>query len=545
MESKEDYEATSRATLEPEVYPGQSRTMGDESGGIKRDLSSRHINMIAIAGMIGTGLFLSSGSVIATAGPAGALLAYIVMGLATAGVSYTTGEITSFMPATGGFIRHATKFVEPALGAATGWNFWYTMSISVPAEISAAATLVQFWNDSVNPAVWITIFLIFIIVINFCGVRLYGETEVVFASLKIMTIVGLIIGGLVINLGGGPNHERLGFRYWQDPGAFNSYLVPRSAGGFLAFWKVLLSAAFSYGNIQVVAISGSETRNPRQIIPAATRKTFFRVFVFYVLSILVVGMIVPSNDPALSVSTGTAQQSPFVIAFTRSGVSVLPSIINAVVCTSAISSGSACVFIASRTLYGLSCDGHAPQLFQRCNRFGTPHYAVGLTCVLFPLVYLNVANNTSVVFGWFVNITTVAGLIGWIVIEVTYLRFYAGLKAQGYSRKDLPYKSPGQPYVSWITLLFVALVVFFSGFDVFTTGNFTASGFLTCYLNVFIFAALYIFFKLYLKSKVISPDEMDFESEFASIRQEKAEADMFGSRKTGIKATLQRVIHSV
>ncbi|TEA11363.1 Dicarboxylic amino acid permease [Colletotrichum sidae] len=545
MESKEDYEATSRATPEPEVYPGQSRTMGDESGGIKRDLSSRHINMIAIAGMIGTGLSLSSGSVIATAGPAGALLAYIVMGLATAGVSYTTGEITSFMPATGGFIRHATKFVEPALGAATGWNFWYTMSISVPAEISAAATLVQFWNDSVNPAVWITIFLIFIIVINFCGVRLYGETEVVFASLKIMTIVGLIIGGLVINLGGGPNHERLGFRYWQDPGAFNSYLVPGSAGGFLAFWKVLLSAAFSYGNIQVVAISGSETRNPRQIIPAATRKTFFRVFVFYVLSILVVGMIVPSNDPALSVSTGTAQQSPFVIAFTRSGVSVLPSIINAVVCTSAISSGSACVFIASRTLYGLSCDGHAPKLFQRCNRFGTPHYAVGLTCVLFPLVYLNVANNTSVVFGWFVNITTVAGLIGWIVIEVTYLRFYAGLKAQGYSRKDLPYKSPGQPYVPWITVLFVALVVFFSGFDVFTTGNFTASGFLTCYLNVFIFAALYIFFKLYLKSKVISPDEMDFESEFASIRQEKAEADMFGSRKTGIKATLQRVVHSV
>ncbi|KAJ0287523.1 hypothetical protein CBS470a_005367 [Colletotrichum nupharicola] len=303
-----------------------------------------------------------------------------------------------------------------------------------------------------------------------------------------MTIIGLIIGGLVINLGGGPNHERLGFRYWQDPGAFNSYIVPGSAGGFLAFWKVLLSAAFSYGNIQVVAISGSETRHPRQIIPAATRKTFFRVFVFYVLSILIVGMIVPSNDPALSVSTGTAQQSPFVIAFTRSGVSVLPSIINAVVCTSAISSGSACVFIASRTLYGLSCDGHAPRILQRCNRFGTPYVAVALTCVLFPLVYLNVGNNTSVVFGWFVNITTVAGLIGWIVIEVTYLRFYAGLKVQGYSRKDLPYRSPGQPYVSWVTLVVVVLVVFFSGFDVFTTGNFTASGFLTCYLNVFIFA---------------------------------------------------------
>lgn len=143
----------------------------------------------------------------------------------------------------------------------------------------------------------------------------------------------------------------------------------------------------------------------------------------------------PFNDPSLALSTGTAAQSPFVIAFQRAGVSVVPSIINAVVCTSAISSASACIFIASRTLYGLSSDGHAPKILQRCNRFGSPYYAIGLTSVLFPLVYLNVANNTSVVFGWFLNITTVAGLIGWAVIEVTYLRFYAALKAQGVSRK--------------------------------------------------------------------------------------------------------------
>lgn len=114
---------------------------------------------------------------------------------------------------------------------------------------------------------------------------------------------------------------------------------------------------------------------------------------------------------------------------------VVPSIINAVVCTSAISAGSSCIFFASRTLYGLSRDGHAPQILQRCNRFGTPHYAVGLTCALLPLVYLNVGNDSSVVFGWLVNITTVSGLIGWVVIELTYLRFYAGLKAQGFDRK--------------------------------------------------------------------------------------------------------------
>ncbi|KAH8671693.1 amino acid permease [Xylariales sp. PMI_506] len=535
-----------RAGAEVEAFgnDNDSNSPG-EAEEIRKDLRSRHINMIAIAGMIGTGLFLSSGSVIATAGPAGALLAYIIMGLITAGVSYTTGEITAFMPVTGAFIRHATRFVEPALGAATGWNFWYTMAISVPAEISAAATVIQYWNATVNSAVWITVFLVFIVALNFCGVRLYGESEFIFASLKIMLIIGLIIGGLVLDLGGGPNHERLGFYYWQNPGAFNTYLMDGSAGRFLAFWKVLLSAAFSYGNIQVVAISASETRNPRKIIPAATKRTFYRVFFFYVLSILIVGMLVKYNDPDLSISTGTAQQSPFVIAFVRSGVSVVPSIVNAVVCTSAISSGSACIFIASRTLYGLSRDGHAPRIFQRCNRFGTPHYAVGLTCVLLPLVYLNVGNNTSVVFGWFVNITTVAGLIGWIVIQITYIRFHAGLKAQGYSRDELPYKSPGQPWVAWATLIAVFLVVFFSGFDVFTTGNFTASGFLTCYLNVFIFAALYIFFKIFLKSKVIPTREMEFETEFAAIRREKADESMYGPDDEQPKTWWAKIIHSI
>jgi amino acid transporter len=184
------------------------------------------------------------------------------------------------------------------------------MAIVVPTDMSAAATILQFWDTPVPPAAWITIFAVFVVVLNFLGVKLFGEvsetrvlgrqaatdnstkSEVVFASLKIMLIIGLIIGGLVINLGGAPNHQRLGFAYWKDPGAFNEYIMTGSAGRFLAFWKVLLTAAFSFGNVQVVAIAGSETMNPRKVIPAATQKTFLRVFLFYFLSILIVGMIV-------------------------------------------------------------------------------------------------------------------------------------------------------------------------------------------------------------------------------------------------------------
>ena len=309
------------------------------------------------------------------------------------------------------------------------------------------------------------------------------KSEVFFACLKILLIIGLILAGLIVDLGGSPKGDRIGFRYWKNPGPFNSTLVPGDTGKFLAFWSTLISAAYSYANVQVVALAGAETRNPRVIIPNAIRMTFWRVVIFYVISIFIVGMLVPYNDENLGISTGTAQQSPFVIAFQRAGIKVLPSIINAIVLTSAFSCGSACVFLASRTLYGLAEDHQAPKVFLRANRFGTPYVAVAASMLFLPLVYLSLGSNSSVVFGWFVNITTVAGLIGWLVIEVTYLRFFYAMKLQGISRErassiarvqsamadlssGLPYKSPFQPYLAWVTLGALVLVILFSGTNI-------------------------------------------------------------------------------
>lgn len=211
--------------------------------------------MIAIAGMIGTGLFLASGQAIATAGPVGALFGYMAMGLITWGIALMTAEISAFMPVTGGFVRHATKFVQPAFGTATGWNFWYTMAITGPAELSAAATVINFWDASINPAVWFTVFIVVIMVLNFAPVKAYGESEVFFAALKILLIIGLIIAGLVVDLGGAKGQERLGFRYWKTPGPFNAYLVPGNTGKFLGFWSTLISAAYSYANVYVTPLS--------------------------------------------------------------------------------------------------------------------------------------------------------------------------------------------------------------------------------------------------------------------------------------------------
>ncbi|KAK4494375.1 hypothetical protein PRZ48_014673 [Zasmidium cellare] len=500
----------SDAAIRGDIEASHSSTPQAE---VRRDLKRRHINMIALAGMIGTGLFLASGQAIATAGPVGALLGYLVMGIITWGVALMTGEISAFIPVTGGFVRHATKFVQPALGVATGFNF-------SPAELSAAATLISFWNTSINQAVWFSVFIVLIMALNFSPVKAYGESEVFFAALKILLIIGLIIAGIVVDLGGAPEQDRLGFRYWKNPGPFNSYLVPGDTGRFLGFWSTLISAAYSYANVQVIALAGAETQNPRKVIPNAVRMTFWRILVFYVLSIFVVGLLVPYNDSNLGISTGTAQQSPFVIAFQRAGIKVLPSIINAVVCTSAFSTGSSCVFLASRTLVGLAEESQAPKFLKQTNRFGVPYVAVGTSCIFLPLVYLALGSSSSVVFGWFVNITTVAGLIGWLVICVTYLRFFYGLKAQNIRRDRLPYQSPLQPYMAWATLGALVLVILFSGYSVFFPGHWNVSSFLTYYIDIAIFIGLWALAWAVFRTKFISLKEMDL-SEIYLIEYEK------------------------
>lgn len=364
------------------------------------------------------------------------------------------------------------------------------------------------------------------------------QSEVFFAALKILLIIGLIIAGLVVDLGGSPSGDRIGFRYWKNPGPFNEYIVPGNTGKFLGFWSSLISAAYSYANIQVVAIAGAETKNPRVIIPNAIRMTFWRVLIFYVISILIVGMLVPFNDPNLGISTGDAQQSPFVIAFQRAGINILPSIINAIVCTSAFSCGSACVFLASRTLYGLAEDGQAPKVLLRTNRFGTPYLAIGASLIFMPLVYLSLGSNSSVVFGWFVNITTIAGLIGWLVIEGTYLRFYYALKAQGISRdrkltvvpsaemmlmcSGLAYKSPMQPYLAWVTGGALVLVILFSGYSVFFPGRWSVGTFLTYYIDIAIFIFLWVAGFCYARSGIIALQDVDL-SEIADVDYEKAQ----------------------
>lgn len=260
---------------------------------------------------------------------------------------------------------------------------------------------------------------------NIVAVSVFGEAEFYFASIKLITIIGLIILGVVLFFGGGPNHDRLGFRYWQKPGAFNPFMTDGNTGKFLAFWYSFIKSGFAFVmSPELITTAAGEAENPRVNIPKAANRFIYRLFAFYVLGTLVIGVTVAYNSPELmsAISNGTgAGASPFVVAIQNAGIGGLNHVINAAILTSAWSSGNCWLFAGSRMLYSLACTKQAPAVFLRCNKKGVPYVAVLFTFAIGCLAYLNVSASGAAVFAWFTNITTISGFIAWIVVLITYL----------------------------------------------------------------------------------------------------------------------------
>ncbi|KAI1259982.1 AAT family amino acid transporter [Xylariaceae sp. FL1019] len=482
------------------------------NGTLERGLKSRHVQFMALSGAIGTGLFIGSGQVISLAGPLSAFLAYLITAFNVYCVVHSLGEMATYLPLPGAVPIYAARYVDEALGFAVSWNYWWQIAIGVPIEVTAAVVVVDYWPNNIPPAALITAFLFAMVIINCFPVRIYGEAEFVFGAIKLVTIVALILLMFIITLGGTPNGDRIGFRYWRDPGPMNSYLEPGALGRFLAFWKVFIQATFSYGGSEMVVIASGETENPRRNIPKAIRRVFWRIALFYVLAIFLVTLCVSSKDSrllnAISTSAPGAAASPFVIAIENGGIATLPSIINAVILTSAWSAGNSFFYASTRVLYSAALDGKAPRFFL-WEKFGVPYACVAATTLLSLLAYLNVNNSGENVFFWFSNLSSVSTLIVWSSVCVTYLRFYQGLRANGINRDSLPYKAPLQPFLAYFALGFCVLVAFFNGFDAFFPGKFSAKTFVPPYIDVPIFFALSLGYKIVKRTKMVKLSEMD------------------------------------
>ncbi|KAK7061449.1 lysine-specific permease [Favolaschia claudopus] len=482
--SQESFSQEHKA-VEDDPYRGEKKLV--------RQLKNRHIAMISIGGVIGTGLFLGTASALRHGGPIGLLLGYLAVGSITYSVMISLGEMVAYLPIPGGHIKLAERFVDPAFSFAMGWNYLYNWIIILPAELSAAAVLINYWNKEVNNAAWITMIMAIVIIINLLGAGVYGEAEFIFASIKVITITGLIILGIVLDLGGGPDHDRLGFRYWKHPGPFVQYNdIPGAKGQFLGWWAVMTQAAFSYIGTEIVAIAAGEAKNPRRNLPKAIRRVYIRILLFYIGGVIIIGLLVPSNEPGLNLNSDNAAGSPFVIAIKRSGIKALPSLINACLLTSAWSAGSSDLYTSSRALYGLAASGNAPRIFLKTLNNGLPVVAIVFCSLFSTLAYMGVTSGSGKVFGWLANMTSIAGLMTWFGICVTYLRFHAGMKAQGYSRKNLPYASSLQPYAAWYAMIFCLVICLFSGWAVFLKDQWDTATFVTNYLPFALFPVIFL-----------------------------------------------------
>lgn len=499
----------------------------EQYGYVERGLKSRHIQFIALGGTIGTGLFLSIGNAFAQAGPVSVLLGYTFTGCAVFGMMQCLGEMSTWLPLPGAIPQYCARYADPALGFAVGWNNWYQCSITLCAEISAAAVLVNFWDtdNSINPAVWISIIIVIIVCLNIFAVSIYGEAEFIFASVKIITILGLLLCAIVIWLGGAPDHDRRGFRYWKE-GAMKEYIGTGNTGRFAGLWSTLVNAAFSYGGVEMVAVAAGEAANPRKNIPKAVRRVFWRILFFYVLGSFMIGVCISSSDPRLtSDDLSGAQKSPWVIAIKSASIPVLPHIINAVVLTSATSSGNAFLYTGSRYLFGVAQNGQAPRFLLTCSKSGVPYYCVAITASISLLTYMSVSTGANQVFSWFQNLVTIAQLFTWSSICIAYIGFRKALRAQGVDRNTLIFRSPWQPYMAWASFSYFVLIILFNGFKPFTQtkGGWHSdqlTSFFTAYVGIPIFFILYALWKIFKRPSWVKPEEADIWSGKAALDAE-------------------------
>ncbi|VUC26808.1 unnamed protein product [Clonostachys rosea] len=470
--------------------------------GVRRALKSRHLQMIALGGVIGPGTFYATGFALQYAGPVGSLIGYIIIGLDVFFVTQSLGEMATMFPSTGSFNEFAGRFVDPALSFALGWNYWYMWGTILANEYNGAALILSFWTDKLPNYAWILICWVFFMGTSLLGVLVYGEMEFWLASFKFAVTLILYLVAILLDTGaiGG---EYIGFRYWRDPGPF--------ANGINGFGKVLVLAAVMYSGTEAVAITGGESRNPKRDIPKALKQTFWRILIVYVGMVFFTGLIVPSNSEGLLNAKSKSASSPFTVALVNAGWGGAGNLINAIIIVTLLSSINSAIYIASRTIFAQAKVGRAPRFLAMATKNGVPVNAIIFTNLFGLISLLNISENAGNVFNYLLSISGSAAFIAWAFIGLTHVRFRQAMKAQDISTSVLPFKSFGYPYIPWIVFGANIFLVLISGYTTFLS-PFDVKSFIFAYLVIPIFAILYVGWKFYHKTKWVSSVDADISS---------------------------------
>lgn len=416
--------------------------------GLERGLKNRHIQLIGLGGAIGVGLFLGSATAIELAGPS-VLLTYVIGGIAIYFIMRALGELSVAYPVSGAFSAHAARFLGPKWGYLTGWTYWYMWMVTCMAELTAVGIYMNFWYPDLPQWLSALAALVIMTTVNFIAVSAYGEFEFWFALIKICTIIFMIIsGGCMIFFGFGNDGIATGIsNLWSHGGFFPN--------GFNGTLMALVMVMYSYLGIEIVGVTAGEAHDPKSTIKKAVDEVFWRILIFYVLSLAVIMSIYPWNEIG-------HMGSPFVITFEKLGIRGAADIINLVVISAVLSSCNSGIFSSGRMLYNLSLQGNAPRCFQTLNRHRLPWVGILFSSLILLLaVGLNFVMPKEV-FVYVTSIGSFGALWTWFVILRTQQKFRKSLTEE--EKAKLTYKMPGAPYTGYLTMVFLLCVVIASAF---------------------------------------------------------------------------------
>ncbi|MCK2002017.1 amino acid permease [[Brevibacterium] frigoritolerans] len=470
---------------------------------LKRSLKARHLMMISLGGTIGTGLFLASGGAIHSAGPGGALVAYAVIGIMVYYLMTSLAEMAAFMPVAGSFRVYASKFVDPSFGFAIGWNYWYNWAITIAAELAAVVLIMKFWFPDSPSFIWSAIALITMFLINYMSVKGFGETEFWFAMIKVVTVVIFLITGVLIILGIMGGNDPIGFsNFTMGEGPFN--------GGFFTILGVFMAAGFSFQGTELLGVTAGESENPEKNIPKAIRSVFWRILLFYILAIFVIGMIIPFTDSRL-LSQDVAV-SPFTLVFERAGLAFAASIMNAIILSSVLSAGNSGMYASTRMLWDLARDGKAPKFLGKLDKRGVPVNALIVTSLVGCVAFLASFFGDGVVYIWLLNASGMAGFVTWVGIAIAHYRFRKAYAAQGLDMNALPFRAKGFPFGPIFALVLCIIIIIGQGYQAFSSDGIDWNSMFVSYIGLILFFVLWFGYKIKHKTKIIPLEECDLKS---------------------------------
>lgn len=473
----------------------ENQTRAEQSPKLKRSLKARHMNMIALGGTIGTGLFVAGGETVSQAGPGGALVAYALIGIMVYFLMTGLGEMATYMPTSGSFGTYASRFVDEAFGFALGWNYWFNWAITLAAELVAGALIMKYWFPDTPAIVWSALFLALIFGLNYLSTRSYGESEFIFAGIKVMTVLVFLFAGTMLILGVGGNSP--GFVNWTVGDA-------PFVGGFASILGIFMIAGFSFQGTEMIGVAAGESENPEKSVPKAVHSIFWRILLFYLGAFTVIGFLIPYTDPnLLDSSVENISISPFTLVFERFGLPAAASLMNAVILTAVLSAGNSGLYVSTRMLYALAAEGKAPKMFLELNGRGVPTKALYATVAFGFAAFLTSFIGDGVAYSWLVNISGMAGFITWVGIAISQYRFRKAFIAQGRSLEELPYKAEWYPFGPLFALIVCLIVMAGQNYTAFTGPEIDWYGASVAYIGIPVFLAVYIWYKMKYQTKLI------------------------------------------